>query len=145
MANQDDTTEPLSKNDEHKVAELASRLEALEQAFEKRGYNTQPIWEVLQERLEKAETKLDKPVKQKAIKQIKPNTQQCLYCHNGIYVEALDSRHLTDNQLVNQLTEWGLSYRLDKPSKDWIIFACNYCGNLQVFNVANVQNTKAWK
>lgn len=150
MDTDDDTTEPLPQNQSSQLGrlrELEERLTALEQQFEERGYGTQPMWETLREAIDEVKKELSTVVRDEVIVSVarSRNDRRCIYCRNGIYVEALDSRQLSGNQLVSQLQEWGLNYRPAQPSTDWIIFFCNHCGNLQVFNVANVRNTNAWK
>jgi hypothetical protein len=130
----DKTTVPLVL-----LGELQQRLETLEQKVAQLGFNTKPVWDVLQEELSKLRSDFNSLTASNL-----NNTQKCLYCDNGVYNIVLDTRISSPHDIPNQLQRYGVNYRPTEVSKVWIVKVCNWCGNTQYFNLM-LQSLAAWE
>jgi serine/threonine protein kinase len=69
--------------------------------------------------------------------------QACTYCGLGSYQKILDESPETNRTgQYPELERFGLR-GIGKSS--WLILACNYCGNVQVFRLDYAENKNIWK
>lgn len=67
--------------------------------------------------------------------------QPCLYCGIGSYKKILSPVLFESQNYYHNIQNFGLK---SSGSILWQIFACDYCGNVQLFSLRNTRNPDVW-
>jgi hypothetical protein len=141
----EDTTQLFPEKPGDESESVEERVAKLEGIVQKRGYDTRPIYEKHEQEIQGITERLRKLGDHQMDHLDRSLERKCIYCANGVYRKVLDSRNILEGELPNELLYWGIAYRPAAVGRWWVVFSCNYCGNVQAFHLLDVQHSDAWK